>query len=72
MSTLDRPAVRLRIRAAVFLGLLSSLVAAHAAVTHVATAARGADLGAVRAQVAAGANVNLPESDGTTALLWAT
>ena len=72
MGTLDQRSHRLRLRAAVFLVLLSSLVASHAAVTNVATAARVADLGAVRAQLAAGADVNLPQSDGTTALLWAT
>jgi len=72
MGTQDHRSIGLRLRAAVFLGLLSSLVASHAAVTSVATAARGADLRAVRAQLAAGADVNLPESDGTTALLWAT
>ncbi len=71
MRALDPRSPRPRVRAAVFLGLLSSLVGAQAAVTSVATAARGADLGAVRAQLAAGADVNLPESDGTTALLWA-
>jgi ankyrin repeat protein len=42
---------------------------AHAA--GVAAAARNADIGAVRAQIAAGANVNEPEVDGTSALLWA-
>ena len=72
MVALDQRSISLRLRAAVLIGLLSSLVAAHAAVTNVATAARGADFNAVRAQIAAGANVNLPESDGTTALLWAT
>jgi hypothetical protein len=72
MGTLDPRSIRLGVRAAVALGLLSGLVAAHAAVTSVATAARSADVGAVRAQLAGGADVNLPESDGTTALLWAT
>ena len=62
----------MRLRAAVFLGLLATAGAPHAAVTSVATAARGADLRAVQAQLASGADVNLPESDGTTALLWAT
>ncbi|MEO8465378.1 MAG: ankyrin repeat domain-containing protein [Gammaproteobacteria bacterium] len=71
MGALNSRSVRPHVRAAVFLGLLSSLGASQAAVTSVATAARGADLRAVRAQLAAGADVNVPESDGTSALLWA-
>ena len=38
----------------------------------VATAARSGDVSSVRAQLSAGADVNAPESDGTSALLWAT
>jgi len=42
-----------------------------AAVTGVAAAARTGDIDAVKKQLAAGANVNTPEADGTSALLWA-
>ena len=44
---------------------------AAAAVTGVAAAARTGDIDAVKKQLAAGANVNTPEADGTSALLWA-
>jgi ankyrin repeat protein len=37
----------------------------------VATAAKNADVDEVRKLIAAGSDVNLPEADGTTALLWA-
>ena len=37
----------------------------------VVTAAKNDDLKAVRAELAKGANVNLPGSDGSSALLWA-
>jgi ankyrin repeat protein len=43
-----------------------------ASATGVAAAARNNDLSGVRAQLSAGADVNAPESDGTSALLWAT
>lgn len=72
MSASGHRFLRLRTRAAVFLGLLSGFAAAQAADPAVATAARAADLQAVRAQLAGGADANLPEKDGTTALLWAT
>ena len=45
--------------------------AAAAAVTGVAAAARTGDIDAVKKQLTAGANVNAPEADGTSALLWA-
>jgi ankyrin repeat protein len=57
-------------RAVAFIGLLLGAVMTHAA-TGVASAARGADAKAVRAELAAGADANVPETDGTTALLWA-
>jgi ankyrin repeat protein len=44
---------------------------AAAAVSGVAAAARAGDIEAVKKQLAAGANVNTPEADGTSALLWA-
>jgi len=44
---------------------------AAAAVTGVAAAARAGDIDAVKKQLAAGADVNTPEADGTSALLWA-
>jgi ankyrin repeat protein len=42
-----------------------------AASANVATAARNADIDEVRKLIAAGSDVNAPESDGTSALLWA-
>jgi ankyrin repeat protein len=47
-------------------------VAPEDAAAAVATAARDADVDQVRELIAAGANVNEPEADGTSALLWAT
>ncbi len=44
---------------------------AAAAATGVAAAARTGDIDAVKKQLAAGADVNTPEADGTSALLWA-
>ncbi|HUQ51614.1 MAG TPA: ankyrin repeat domain-containing protein, partial [Gammaproteobacteria bacterium] len=51
--------------------VLSTPWAAHATGVGVAAAAREADVGAVRAQVAAGTDVNAPDESGTSALLWA-
>jgi ankyrin repeat protein len=51
--------------------LLAGVQVSPAAHAGVAAAARSADLAAVRAQLAAGADVNAPENDGTSALLWA-
>jgi ankyrin repeat protein len=53
------------------LALLTASAAWQAAVASVATAARNADIDAVRKQIAAGSDVNEPEADGTSALLWA-
>jgi ankyrin repeat protein len=52
---------------------LLAIVAAtsQASYANVATAARDADVDAVRKLIAAGSDVNAPEADGTTALLWA-
>lgn len=44
---------------------------ATAAAPGVAAAARTGDIEAVKKELAAGANVNAPEADGTSALLWA-
>jgi ankyrin repeat protein len=49
-----------------------SIVAAHSAAEGVTAAARDGDVAAVRAQLASGADANAAETDGTTALLWAT
>jgi ankyrin repeat protein len=46
-------------------------VATHASAANIATAAREGDIDAVRAQLAAGADANQLETDGTSALLWA-
>jgi ankyrin repeat protein len=43
----------------------------HAAAAGVASAARDSDIDSVRKHLAAGADVNEPEADGTSALLWA-
>ena len=43
----------------------------HTASANIATAARDADLEEVRKLIAAGSDVNQPESDGSSALLWA-
>jgi uncharacterized protein len=62
---------RSRSAIAVWILLLASLWGAHAAAADVAKAARAADVDAVRAQIAAGAAVNVPDNDGTSAILWA-
>jgi len=68
---------RHRIVRAVGAASLAALVAvvasqnAIAAVPGVVAAARAGDLDAVRKQLSAGADVNVPEADGTSALLWA-
>ena len=72
MSTSGHRFMRLPLRAAVLLSLLSYVAASHAAAPALASAARRADFDAVRAQLKAGSDVNAPETDGTTALLWAT
>jgi ankyrin repeat protein len=51
--------------------LLASAMSLHAAAASVAGAAREADLEAVRVQLAAGTDVNVPDDSGTSALLWA-
>ncbi len=58
--------------ASISIGVVSSLIAAHSAAEGVTAAARDGDVAAVRAQLASGADVNAAETDGTTALLWAT
>ena len=66
-----------RVVSAIGAASLAALVAigasqnAAAAVAGVAAAARTGDIDAVKKQLAAGANVNAPEADGTSALLWA-
>ena len=51
--------------------VLAAGVAWQTAEAGVAAAARNADLDEVRRQIAEGADVNAPEADGTSALLWA-
>jgi ankyrin repeat protein len=58
--------------ASIALGALSGIVAASAAAEGVTAAARDGNIGAVRAQLANGADANAVETDGTSALLWAT
>ena len=55
---------------AALLAILAAAAAQTASAT-VATAARDADVAAVRKLIAAGSDVNAPEADGTSALLWA-
>lgn len=72
MSILSQPGQQNRFRAAVAASLL--LLASPwdvRAATGVAGAAREADVAAVQAQLAAGADVNVPDDAGTSALLWA-
>lgn len=53
------------------IAVLLAGMAWHTASANVATAARDADLQEVRKLLAAGSDVNQPESDGSSALLWA-
>jgi len=65
---------RVRSSGIVLTGSLTLLMASaswQAAFASVASAARNADVDAVRKQIAAGSDVNEPEADGTSALLWA-
>jgi ankyrin repeat protein len=55
---------------AALLAILAT-AAAHTAAASVATAAREGDVTAVRKLIASGTDVNAPEADGTTPLLWA-
>jgi ankyrin repeat protein len=57
--------------AAASFATLVALTTQTAAAAGVAAAARNGDIEAVKKQLAAGANVNAPEADGTSALLWA-
>jgi ankyrin repeat protein len=58
--------------AAAFLAILTAAAGQTAWASSLATAAREADTDTVRQLIAAGADVNEPEADGTSALLWAT
>lgn len=51
--------------------VISAGFAGHTASAAIATAARNADVDAVRKFIASGSDVNAPEPDGTSALLWA-
>jgi ankyrin repeat protein len=64
-------AVAIKGLAAGALSLLLIVSAGARAASPVADAASEADAGHVRALIAAGADVNLPQADGSTALLWA-
>ncbi len=55
---------------ATLFGILA-VAAAQTASATIAAAARDADVGAVKKMIASGADVNAPEADGTSALLWA-
>jgi uncharacterized protein len=55
-----------------FLAIASQSAIAAASTNGLTAAARAGDVEAVKKQLAAGANVNTPEADGTSALLWAT
>ena len=52
--------------------VLASLWGSAAAAEVIASAARSDDLNTVRAELTAGADVNAPDDEGTSALLWAT
>ena len=51
--------------------IVALLAAPYTASANVAGAARDADIDQVRKLIAAGSDVNAPEADGTSALLWA-
>jgi len=70
MNAPDQSHRRNRVRSG-FAAISLLLWCSYAAATGIATAARNADVEAVRAQLAAGADVNAPDTDGTPALLWA-
>lgn len=53
------------------LAVLIAITSQDATAAGVAAAARTGDIEAVKKQLAAGGNVNTPEADGTSALLWA-
>jgi uncharacterized protein len=55
---------------ATLVAIIAASAAQNASAT-VASAARDADVAAVRKLIAAGSDVNTPEADGTSALLWA-
>jgi ankyrin repeat protein len=57
--------------AAVSVGIVATLTAAHSLAAGVAAAAREGDVSAVRTQLAGGADANATETDGTSAMLWA-
>jgi ankyrin repeat protein len=69
MGTADLKRVRTNIASIAGAALIA--LAPHAAAANLATAARDADIDAVRAQLAAGVDANQLETDGTSALLWA-
>src|SRR5688572_8878252 len=53
------------------IAVLLAATALQTASANVAAAARDADIDEVRRLIAAGSDVNAPEADGTTPLLWA-
>lgn len=63
--------LRLSSRAVLAAAIATTAFAAHAA-QNLATVARSGDLDTVRRELAAGADPNATENDGTSALLWAT
>ena len=70
-QTQGRGKNRARAAAAVSLTLLASHWCGSAMAEGIAAAAREADVDAVRAALKAGADVNAPDAEGTSALLWA-
>jgi uncharacterized protein len=62
---------RIGMVAAAVIALLAGAPGARAAEVSVVRAVQSGDVAAVRAQLAAGANVNAPDNAGTPALLWA-
>jgi len=74
MRTRTVPGRRRRLMTTALGSAIAALLAAAAwqtASANVAAAARDADIAEVRKLIAAGSDVNAPEADGTTPLLWA-
>jgi uncharacterized protein len=62
---------RRRVLHAALASSIAALLASAAAAATVVSAARDADVAEVRKLIAAGSDVNAPEADGSSALLWA-
>ena len=71
LDACGRSTLRHIIITGVVAAVTASVVSSAAASEDLVNAARDGDLDDVRGQIAAGADVNLPQADGSTPLLWA-